>query len=105
MGRDDRLGFRLSKALRDRCDRAGDTSSVARALLVLGLHAAGTDVSPFADEVSAVLGKITDARLRAALFGVLFNERSTHVQQPSTSTYFQEAVEGDDPLLSVGIEV
>lgn len=94
-----RLGARLSPQLRAEIESAsgadGDISAVVRALLLLGLHAAGRDVSPLLGDLQ--LGKVVAADIRAAV-QQLFNVRSTHVEHPAarrdTSLARQDAAAG-----------
>lgn len=114
---DGRLGVRLSSALRERVDRVGDTSAATRALLILGLRAAGIDISRFRAEGAAVLDKLGDAQVKFALEAVLFNKGSTNVQHllnglldapPMAGASMegaQSAMDADDPLGGVGIDV
>ena len=115
MACDDRIGVRLSAALRRRIDQAGTPSAAVRALLFVGLHAAGEDLTPYQGEAAALLPRIGDPAIRAALLRALFNIGSTHVQPmlnnaPPLPERGMPA-EGDlgagllDELLGVGIEV
>jgi hypothetical protein len=75
-----RVGLRLSRPLASRLEGAGATiSAVARACILLGLAAAGDDLSPYADEIPLLLIHVSDPAIRAAINSV-FNTGSTQVQ-------------------------
>lgn len=115
-----RLGFRVSGALRARIDRVGDTSAAARALIILGLHAAGADVTAFAEDAAADLRKLADPDVKDLFARAMFNKGLTDVQPslnilaPSTDTAAPsvdaslggvEASTDADPYADVGIDV
>lgn len=79
--RETRVGLRLGAALRSKVEAAGDVSSVVRALLIIGLHTAGSDVAPFVDDGAAALHRIGDPQLKSTLLRVLFNKSATEFQQ------------------------
>lgn len=114
----DRIGMRLSSALRAQVQTLGEESATVRALLILGLHTAGVDIAPFAADASAALARVTDPQVQAALLGALFNKRSTDVQQTFNTAQIalepvgtsqnhlgDDITTTDDPLAGIGIEV
>src|SRR5687768_1854063 len=67
-----RLGVRVSAELRALVEAAGEPSAAARALLLLGAHAAGYDLRPLAGDVALVLrDRSLDNELRNELQRVL----------------------------------
>lgn len=110
-----RLGFRCSDALQRRVEAAGAVSAAARALLIIGLHAAGADVTAYRAEALAVLPEIADPSIAAALERALFNIGSTTVEQRfnthEPAPQMARSTEGlgwsaeEDPFAGVGIEV
>ena len=101
------LRVRLSTPLQAALGRVGDNASAAaRALLVLGLHAAGYDLAALRRDIALLLAEQLDAPVAQALREISEGRR-TGVGQAS---YTPEAAparleELDDPLGAIGIEV
>lgn len=120
MSRESRLGLRLSRELRKHIEGAGDVSAVARALLILGLHATGEDITAYVGDASAALTRLDPTgSIAGALKTALFNNRSTIVQQmlnsdqvpavmavvPHSNNDNSHVDIVGDPFGSIGIEV
>ena len=101
------LRVRLSQPLQTALGRVGGNASAAtRALLVLGLHAAGYDVTGLRRDVALLLAEELDAPVAAAL-AALAEGRRTGVGQVSYTPEVEPApiVALADPLGAIGIEV
>lgn len=112
-GRKPLASFRLSQRLRDRVQGAGELSSAARALLILGLVAAGEPIDRYRDEAQQALAGVADPAIAAALGRLLYDPGMTPVQpgldhttEPvdSTPPEAAPAEELGDPF-AVGFEV
>jgi len=79
-GRAPHIGLRLGADLLAQIRAIGPDSAAVKALLILGLHAAGADITPYRAEARAALLKIRHAGLHDALDRALFNRGSTGVQ-------------------------
>lgn len=108
-----RLGLRLSAELRTLVEAAGEPSAAARALLLLGAHAAGYDLRPLAGDVRLVLrDRSLDNGLRNELQRVL-NTFNTFNTGPAPELLLDQLLREppaplemvDDPLAGVGFEV
>lgn len=95
---------RISPALACVLAQVGGTASAAhRALLILGAHAAGYDLSACRRDLALLLAEDLDAPVRARLQEIA-GERRTDVGQASYTVRAVAVQEEDDPF-SVGIEV
>lgn len=102
------LGFRASPQLQAAITAVGETSAAARALIILGLVAAGADVAQLQDEAAAALPDLTDPGVREALRSVVFNTRSTPVTHAPPPLRLIERVEPaptTPDLWAIGVEV
>ena len=65
-------GMRMSTVLQTRITDAGEFSAVARALMLLGLAAAGDAMAAYRDEAREALAGVRDPRIADALGQLLF---------------------------------
>lgn len=111
-----RLGLRVSAALRALVEQAGEPSAAARALLLLGAHAAGYDLRPLAGDVALALrdGALDDRLcngLQRVFNAMLNTPLNTAFVEPDVllDELLREAPAPletvDDPLAGVGFEV
>lgn len=101
------IRVRLSTPLQAAVERAGaNTSAATRALLILGLHAAGYDLAPLRRDIALLLAEQLDAPVMAALTALAAGRR-TAVGPVSYMPLGDVADQGadDDPLDAIGIEV
>jgi hypothetical protein len=74
-----RHDVRLSSELQRAIEATGERSAATRAVLVLGLAAAGEEVSALVPEALAALGAVHAPGLRAAVAALLSDGRPTSV--------------------------
>lgn len=104
------LPVRASTALRALLDQAGPISSATRALLIVGAHAAGYDITSLRHELAALLLR---AELDTAVLDALARCLESSAIQGAVQGATQGAVQGagtdsetgDDPFAAVGIAV
>lgn len=106
----DRISARVSEALRRRVQAAGDESAAVRALLILGLHAAGYDVRDLAADIMALTFASLDARSGAAIqktFNTVLHEMSDISSNipPQIADQTPLPSEDGDPFANIGIAV
>lgn len=96
---------RISPALASVLGQVGGTASAAhRALLILGAHAAGYDLSACRRDLALLLAEDLDAPVRTRLQEIA-GERRTDVGRASYASQVVAAPEPDDDPFGVGIEV
>ncbi len=100
------IRVRLSKPLQAALGQvSGNTSAATRALLILGLHAAGYDLSALRRDLALLLAEQLDAPVMAALAALAEGRRTAVGQVSYTPAEPAPDMEVEDPLGTIGIEV